>query len=122
MDLDHEKTLKVDVILERDSRYRAEAYEFVLAALGHTLERHGRQGHVTASELMAGIREFGLEQFGPLTKTVFNHWGIRQASQFGDIVFNLIDVDLLGKRSEDRREDFDAASFDLDTLAPGRGP
>ncbi len=120
MELDNERTRKLDRILARDSRYRPESYDFVLAALGYTLARHGRRGHVSAAELMQGIRDFGLEQFGPLTKTVFNHWGVQHSSQFGDIVFNLIDVELLGKRPEDKREDFDAASFDLDGLAADR--
>jgi len=106
---------KIDQTLERDTRYRIEAYSFVLEALGHAMVQTGRVGHVTAAELMAGIRDHALDQFGALAKTVFNHWGITQSSQFGDIVFNLIDAGLLGKRPEDRREDFDAASFDFDT-------
>ena len=115
MDANLEKTLKIDQVLERDTRYRAEAYGFVLEALGYTLRRRGSDGHVTAAELMRGIRDYAREQFGSLAKTVFNHWGINHSGQFGDLVFNLIDVELLGKRAEDRREDFDAASFDIDT-------
>lgn len=107
---------KIDQVLAGDTRYRVEAYQFVLAALSYTIHRSGRPGHVTAAELLRGIREFGLQQFGPLTKTVFNHWGIGHSSQFGDVVFNLIEVGLLGKRAEDRREDFDDAAFDLDAL------
>jgi uncharacterized repeat protein (TIGR04138 family) len=107
--------VKIDQILERDARYRAEAYAFTLEALGYTLRRRGREGHVTAAELMRGIRDFALDQFGPLAKTVLNHWGITHSRQFGDLVFNLIDIKLLGKLPEDRREDFDEASFDIDT-------
>jgi uncharacterized repeat protein (TIGR04138 family) len=105
---------KIDEILERDDRYRIEAYSFVMEALGYAMVQTGRVGHVTAAELMAGIRDHALDQFGSLAKTVFSHWGITRSSQFGDIVFNLIDAGLLGKRPEDRREDFDAASFDFD--------
>jgi uncharacterized repeat protein (TIGR04138 family) len=110
-----ERIQKIDEILERDARYRIEAYSFVLEALGYAIGQTGRSGHVTAAELMVAIRDYGIEQFGGLAKSVFNHWGILQSSQFGDIVFNLIDAGLLGKRPEDRREDFDAASFDFDT-------
>jgi uncharacterized repeat protein (TIGR04138 family) len=107
---------RIEAIVEKDSRYRAEAYAFVLAALNYTLSRFEAERHATAAELLEGIREFGLSQYGPMTKTVFNHWGIESSSQFGDIVFNLIDAEVLGKRDEDRREDFDRAAFDLGEL------
>jgi uncharacterized repeat protein (TIGR04138 family) len=106
---------RIDAILADDHRYRVEAYHFVLDALTFTIRRSGQPGHVSAADLLAGIRDHGLEQFGPLTKTVFNHWGIDHSAQFGDIVFNLINAGLLGKRDEDQREDFDHAAFDLDT-------
>jgi uncharacterized repeat protein (TIGR04138 family) len=115
MDSNLEQYLKIEKIVERDPRYRVEAYTFVMEAVGYTLRRAGLEGHVTASELMQGIRDYALEEFGPLAKTVFNHWGITHASQFGDLVFNLIDAELLGKRAEDKREDFDRAGFDLDS-------
>ncbi len=115
MDLSAERIQKIDAVLERDTRYRAEAYSFVLEALSYTIRQSGQEGHVTAAELMAGIRNYALDQFGALAKTVFNHWGITRSSQFGDLVFNLIEVGLLGRRPEDRREDFDRASFDIDS-------
>jgi uncharacterized repeat protein (TIGR04138 family) len=122
MELDAERTEKIDEILERDSRYRAEAYVFVLEALAFTVQRAGRMGHVSAAELLAGIRDHALEQYGMMAKTVLNLWGIQRSSQFGDLVWNLIDVELLGKRPEDQREDFDAASFDIDTELVDRNP
>jgi len=106
---------KIDQILDQDDRYRVEAYHFVLSALSFTIQRRGEAGHVSAADLLHGIRDFGLEQFGPMTRTVFNHWGIKRSSQFGDIVFNLIGSGLLGKRDEDRREDFDEGGFDFDS-------
>jgi uncharacterized repeat protein (TIGR04138 family) len=114
--MDAEQEVKLEAIVEHDPRYRVEAYLFVLEALKLTIGRSGRsRGHVSAAELLAGIRELGLRQYGPLTKAVFNHWGIKQSSQFGDIVFNMIHVGMLGKRDDDRREDFNQAAFDLDT-------
>ena len=104
----------IEAIVERDPRYRPEAYRFVIEALHFTIRRTGAEGHVTAAQLMAGVRDFALEQYGMLAKTVLNHWGIQRSGQFGDIVFNLIDAELLGKRPEDKREDFEAASFDMD--------
>ena len=61
----------------------------------------------------AGYRDFALDQFGPLTKTLLNTWGIRRCSDFGDIVFNLIEYNVFSKTESDRREDF-ADIYDFD--------
>jgi len=122
-DLDPDIEARIDVILEKDARYRREAYAFVMAAVTYTTRVLKREGHVTAAQLMNGIRRFGLEQFGPMARTVFNYWGIEDSAQFGDLVFNLIDVGLLGRRDEDRRSHFDDAAFDLerDLIDPDHG-
>ncbi|MCS7167898.1 MAG: hypothetical protein RMI91_02775 [Gemmatales bacterium] len=104
-------------IYRRDPRYACEAYEFVFEALAYTQQKLGRvptegaeaeQGnyHVTGQELLEGIRELALEQFGKMALTVFRQWGIRTTDDFGEIVFNLVDAGLMSKRPEDSREDF----------------
>ncbi len=40
-------------------------------------------------------------------------WGIKATDDFGEIVYNLIEVDLMKKSEHDRREDFDGV-FDFD--------
>jgi hypothetical protein len=68
---------------------------------------------VTGPELLDGLRVYALEQFGPLTKTVLNSWGVRRCQDFGDIVFNLIEYNAFSKTDNDRREDFaDIYEFD----------
>ena len=57
-------------------------------------------------ELLVGIKEYAAEQFGPMAAMVFERWGVRDASDFGEIVFNLIDVELLSRRPCDSRLDF----------------
>lgn len=94
-------------VVERDPRYRAEAYEFVFEALDFTLQRRGGGArHVTGAEIMESIRLLALEQFGYLARTVLAQWGITRTDDFGDVVFNLIEADLLQKTASDRREDF----------------
>lgn len=105
-------------LLERDSRYGRGAYHFVREALDHTqalLLRRGETAprHVSGGELLEGIREFALEQFGPMACTVFDDWGIRCCDDFGEIVFSMIDQGILSKTSQDLREDF-KAGFDFD--------
>lgn len=93
-------------ILGKDSRYKLEAYTFLMAALDYTVSKLPEHRHVTGQELLEGVKEYGLEQFGPMTRTVFEHWGVTSTEDFGNIVFNLIDVGLLGKTEEDSIDDF----------------
>lgn len=104
----------VGLICKEDSRFERQSYLFVRQALDSTVkelkkktpERTGKSLHVTGSELLNGIRVYALDQFGPMTKTVLNKWGINRCSDFGDIVFNLIEYNVFSKTESDRREDF----------------
>ena len=96
----------IQAICRKDSRFKPEAYLFVLAALHFTVSRLPEPRHVTGQELSEGIRIYGLDQFGPLTTQVFEHWGILSTEDFGHIVFSLIERKLLGKTEEDSLEDF----------------
>ena len=123
----------VGLIYKEDSRFDRKAYTFVRQALDHTVkelkrknpERTGKSQHVTGAELLLGIRAHALDQFGPLTKTVLNSWGITRCADFGDIVFNLIEYNVFSKTDNDRREDFsDLYDFDeafVKPFAPARG-
>jgi uncharacterized repeat protein (TIGR04138 family) len=103
----------VERICETDSRYDMDAYLFVREALDHTVKRLGRsksgagRRHVSGKELLDGIREHALRQFGPMALTVFKTWGIERTRDFGELVFSLVNSGLLGKTDEDRVEDFD---------------
>lgn len=93
-------------ILDRDKRYDTEAYSFIMTGLDYTMKNLGRKGHVTGQELSDGIRDYAMEQFGPMARPVLEKWGIKSTDDFGEIVFNLIDSGLLGKTDHDRKEDF----------------
>ena len=62
--------------------------------------------HVTGQELLDGIRAYALEQFGPMVPTVFEEWGLQNCADFGEIVFNMVEIGLLAKTEKDSREDF----------------
>jgi uncharacterized repeat protein (TIGR04138 family) len=109
----HEATFEegLDLILSKDSRYAREAYVFLREALDHTQksivkENRGELRHVTGQELLAGIRDFALTQFGPMAIMILEEWGIRNCQDFGEIVFNMVEVGLLAKTEKDSREDF----------------
>lgn len=104
---------KMKRIMERDRRYDPEAYRFVSEALDYTIHSKGREKfteeerrHVSGKELLDGIREYGLKKFGPMTRTVLDHWGIGSCEDFGEIVFNLVDEGILRKTKTDSRDDF----------------
>ena len=96
----------IDALCRRDRRYKPEAYLFVLASLHFTVSRLPEPRHITGQELSEGIRIYGLDQFGPLTTQVFEHWGIQATEDFGHIVFSLVETKLLGKTEDDSLEDF----------------
>lgn len=79
-------------------------------------EQSAIERHVTGQELCEAMRRFALEQYGLLAKSVLNHWGVRSTGDFGEIVFNLIDIGQMRKTEQDRREDFEEV-FNFDTLS-----
>jgi len=104
---------KIEKVLEGDSQYKFEAYSFLMAALHHTVSKHTKPRHVTGPELLEGIREYAIEQYGPMAKLVLNYWGIYKTIDFGKIVFALVDVGVLRKQPEDKIDDFkDVYAFD----------
>ncbi len=96
----------LEPILTRDPRYTAEAYFFVRDALDHTVRQLETPRHVSGQELLDGIREYALDEYGPVTKRVLSEWGISECIDFGNIVFNLVNEGLLGKTDEDSIDDF----------------
>ena len=101
----------VDLVLKDDARYGKGAYYFVRKALDYTVkdlkgDEERTSNHVSGQELLEGIRKYALDQYGPLALTVLANWNVKQCSDFGNIVFNLVDFGVLGKTEQDQREDF----------------
>lgn len=111
-------------IAKRDGRYDVEAYVFVREALDFSVKAlekptEGPDRHVTAQELLGCIRTYALREFGPMTLTVLNEWGIKKTEDFGQVVFSLVESGILGKTDEDKREDFaDGYDFEEAFLKP----
>ncbi len=105
-------------ILAHDPRYDRDAYHFVREGLDYTVKllkksATGKERHVSGQELLEGLRRFSLQQFGPMTKTVLNYWGVKRCEDFAEIVFNLVEKGVLGKTDQDSREDF-KGGYDFD--------
>lgn len=134
-------------LLQRDDRYKFDAYVFIFESLRFAQERlemgepyqptdgSGQsdeepseefdqlddlleddaevERHVSGQELCEAIRLFALEQYGLVAKSVLAHWGVHSTADFGELVFNLIDIGKMRKTEHDRREDFDNV-YDFD--------
>lgn len=103
---------RIEEVARRDRRYAVEAFHFVFEALDAATERSRASRHVTVVQLLEGLRRVALDQFGPLARCVFESWGVYGTEDFGEIVFQLIDNDLLNRGEHDVKEDFhNAFSF-----------
>lgn len=101
---------QLEDIVRKDARYAREAYLFLRDALDFTIKARRKaketDQHVTGQQLLDGIRLFALKQFGPMAPTVFEYWGVRCGQDFGEMVFNFIEVGIFGKTDTDSIEDF----------------
>lgn len=118
------KTIIAD-ICKKDKRFHQDAYLFVRQALDYTVRWIREQKpkrktlHVSGQELLDGIRQFALKQYGPLTLMVLHYWGIRKCEDFGDIVFHLVKHKVLDQTKEDKKEDFSGGyNFEEAFLSP----
>ena len=108
----------VDGIRGTGPRYRREAYGFVVAALGCTVQALPPERladpalrHLTGGELLRGLVRLARQEFGVLAPTVFREWGVLTGEDVGRIVFGLVECGELSARPEDTLADF--RDFDL---------
>jgi uncharacterized repeat protein (TIGR04138 family) len=100
----------LDRILASDPRYRREAYLFTQRALQYYRDQHGDEDrespHISGGELLVGVRQLAILEFGPMARLVLASWGVRRGEDVGEIVYNLIGTGLMSKTAEDSKEDF----------------
>lgn len=107
---DEQFIITVEKIVTEDPRFSPEAYEFISDAVLFTTEQLLRNGnkkrHISGKELLEGIKDFAISEFGPLANEVLVNWGIKDSISIGHIVFNMVDNQLLGSSEEDTIDDF----------------
>ena len=114
----------VRAIRKDDPRYARGAYFFLRQALDYSIKSLHQEGqleqgnHLSGQQLLEGIRLYAIEQYGPMARSVLESWGVKDCSDFGNIVFNLVACRVLGKTDSDSPEDFNdgydfEAAFDL---------
>ncbi len=97
----------IGAIRRRNPRFSERAYYFVLAALQRYLEGLDRPRHVSGRELADAVRGLALDTYGPMARTVLEHWGVHSTAELGEIVFLLVDNGVLTTQPGDSREDFE---------------
>ena len=103
----------MDRIRMREQRFDERAYLFVLGALESCQQRLPERRHISGRELALSCRDLALDRFGVVAGLVLEHWGIRQSSDIGDIVFTMVELELLMSQPTDTRDEF-ANVFDFD--------
>ena len=103
----------LDRLQERHPRFHASSYIFVLQALHQVIRSLDAPRHVTGPELAEGVRELALDRFGPMARTVLEHWGIHDTDDVGRVVFAMVEQGILIKQDGDQPEDF-ADVFDFE--------
>ena len=96
----------LDQLQERNPRFHARSYEFELRALHSVIRSLDEPRHITGRELADGVRELALGQYGPLARTVLEHWGIHETQDVGHVVFAMVEQGILVKEDEDHPKDF----------------
>lgn len=101
----------LDSVVANDPRYQRDGYIFLRDALDFTTKQQKKvKGvavrHVSGPQLLDGVRQYALKEFGPMVTTVFDSWGIQSCEDIGNMVFNLIGAGVFGKTEEDSIQDF----------------
>ena len=103
----------MDRIRMREQRFDERAYLFVLGALEFCQQRLPERRHISGRELALSCSDLALDRFGVLARLVLESWGIRSSADIGDVVFTLVDLELLMSQPTDSRDEFtDVFDFD----------
>jgi uncharacterized repeat protein (TIGR04138 family) len=104
---------RLERAIRRDGRYPPEAFDFLHRGLSLAARRkYGtdeseRPRHVSAAELCHTLRYLARKQWGLLARQVLRHWNIHRTRDFGEMVYLMIDLRIMGKQDSEDVADFD---------------
>lgn len=95
--------------IEKNSnlQYAPEAYSFVDNAIKNAVKKLDNKRHLTAYEVLLSCRETALKEYGFLSEEVLRSWGIKSASDIGEIVYQMIKSNVLSASKDDKQSDFE---------------
>ncbi len=111
--MDPELIERFERVVRDDGRYPPEAFEFLQRGLERaSQQKHGptatnKPQHVSGQELCEALRTLARERWGPLALDVLRRWNITRTRDFGEMVYLMIDLGIMGKQDSDEIADFD---------------
>lgn len=111
--MDAELIERFERAVRQDGRYAPEAFEFLHRGLELATQRkHADAGedtprHVTGQELSLALADLAQQQWGPLAREVLRRWNIHRTRDFGEMVYLMIELGLMGRQDSDDISDFD---------------
>ena len=93
-------------MVNRARHYHPAAYQFVRLSLDYVLTDLEERRHISGQQLLQGIARYAKLRFGPFVRPVFEEWGVRETMDFGHIVFELVDRQIMTRQAEDSIDDF----------------
>ncbi len=103
---------KFRALARNERRFRPGAYHFILDSLDYVSQylgknrKSGLSRHVSVEEFLEGIREYALDEYGPLARVVLEYLGIYSTEDIGDLVFQLVELGYLNRQDTEQKEDF----------------
>ena len=73
-------------VVRENPRFTLEGYLFVREALDYAVGQLEAPAYIR-EELLLGVREYALSQFGPMARRVLMEWGITSCEHIGEMVF-----------------------------------
>jgi uncharacterized repeat protein (TIGR04138 family) len=128
----HETQIDLKEIMDRAGGFSPMCFPFIRDGLAHTVEMvHGNRDdesmlelglsdesrHVSGHELSVGLKDYAIDRYGMMAKSVLNKWGIYHTLDFGKIIFAMVEAGLMRTTEEDQLEDFDGV-YDFDDVFP----
>lgn len=110
-----------------DPTYPVEAYYFLrdgfeyaarLASEKAATAKTVSSMQLSGRELSLGLKEFALDEYGPMAFFTLAQWNIHKTSDFGELVYNLIKMGQFYQNKGDKKSDFDDV-FDFDEALNG---
>ena len=113
--------------LSRSTKYPIDGFIFVQRGLDFTVKGiHGEveepdptvSRHVNGQQLCTGLKEYAIEQYGLMARTVLRSWNINSCDDFGHIVFAMVEADMMQQTDKDTLDDFVGVYDFADAFAP----
>lgn len=99
-------------IHEEHPVYHVDAYRFLYLAsspLSYLLlprRKRFQNRHLSAKEYYEKLCELALHEYGPMAKTVFEHWGLKTTQDIARATYYMIDAGILSKQKDESIDDF----------------